>query len=170
MEAKLLRNWVVEEGKEEGEHRKKTVWIQIYLKHLVILLSQHGSLFNWTGTNSSVLGWFCHANAARQLCFTRFRGGFCEFVCTKLSFLRKLSLIRTPLNRMGTRELLIKGSEEGAAWVESKGAARRGTSSVPNTVPASPRKWLPTLLGEKYYLSHADETAEVSGLWIKTWL
>lgn len=25
VEAKLLRNWVVEEGKEEGEHRKKTV-------------------------------------------------------------------------------------------------------------------------------------------------
>lgn len=91
-------------GPEEGKHRKKSLWVQIYLEPLVILLSQHGSLFNWTGTNGSVLRWFCHANVLRQLNFTRFRGGFCEFVCTESSFLRKLSSIRTQLNRRGAWE------------------------------------------------------------------
>ena len=32
---------VAEEGKKEGKHRKKRLWIQINLEHLVILLSQH---------------------------------------------------------------------------------------------------------------------------------
>lgn len=67
---------VAEEGKKEGKHRKKRLWIQINLEHLVILLSQHCSLFNWTGTNSCVSRWLCHANEPRQLCFPRFRGGF----------------------------------------------------------------------------------------------
>lgn len=138
MEAKSLRNlWLLRRGKREGKRRKKRLRVQIYLEHLVILLSQHGSLFNWTGTNSCVPRWFCHANAPRQLCFTRFRGGFCEFVCTKLSFLRKLSLIRISLNRMGTGSYLIQGREEAAACMESKCVVRRGISLVPNTVPAS---------------------------------
>lgn len=131
---------------------------QIYLEHLVILLSHHGSLFNWTGTNSSVLEWFYHANALRQLHFTRFRGGFEEFVC-KLSFLIKLSLIRIQLNTRGTWELPALSRGEGAVWVESKWGAKRGIFLVPTTVPASPQQWFPAILGEKYYLCYADEAA-----------
>lgn len=71
----------------------------IYLQHLVILLSQHGSIFNWTGTDSSVLRWFYNANMPWQLCLIRLRRGFCGYACTKLSLLGKLSLIWWSLNR-----------------------------------------------------------------------
>jgi hypothetical protein len=42
---KPLRNLVAEEGKEKKKHRQR-LQTQIYLEHLFILLSQHGSTFN----------------------------------------------------------------------------------------------------------------------------
>lgn len=62
---------------------------------------------------------------------------------------------------MGTGSYLIQGREEAAACMESKCVVRRGISLVPNTVPASLGKWFPALLGEEYYLSYADEAADV---------
>lgn len=135
--------------------------VQIYLEPLVLLPSQHGPRFHWTGTNSSVLRWFCHANVLRQLCFPRFRGGFCEFVCTKLSFLRKLSLIRTQLNRRGTREPPDQRQRQRCSLGGVQAGARRAIFLVPAAVPASPQKWFPALIGAKYYLCYADEAADV---------
>lgn len=83
---------------EKRLQREEAAVEEIYLEQLVILLSQHGSTFNWTGTNSCVLRSFCHANTLGQLRFRRFRGGFCESVCTKLGFLQKPSSIRISLN------------------------------------------------------------------------
>lgn len=122
----------------KGYKEKRLQW-ERYLEQLVILLSQHGSTFNRTGTNSCVLRRFCHANTLGQLRFRRFRGGFCESVCTKLGFLQKPSLIRVSLN-CKERALgnYLRGSRrEDATWVETKRGTRRDMFLLPNPVSAS---------------------------------
>lgn len=84
----------MEESLEAKKGDRGKAWKEEALSSDIFRTLGHFAEPTWTGTNSSVLEWFYHANALRQLHFTRFRGGFEEFVCTKLSFLRKLSLIR----------------------------------------------------------------------------
>lgn len=141
VDEKPLRNlWVLRQSNGgERLQREEAAVGEIYLEQLVILLSQHGSTFNWTGTNSCVLRRFCHANTLGQLRFRRFRGGFCESVCTKLGFLGKPSLIRVSLNckEMALGNYLRRRRREEATWVETKKGTRRDMFLLPNLVSAS---------------------------------
>lgn len=146
--------------------REKRLQPQIYLEQLVILLSQHGSTFNWTGTNSCVLRRFCHANASGQHCFRRFRGGFCEFVCTKLGFLRKPSLIRISLNckGKGTWDLPEKRQRRGGSLSGSQERSKKGHVLAAKLCASFLQRQFPAVLWAKCYLSYADGATQVRAL------
>lgn len=117
-----------------------------------------------TGLGQIAVSWgsFCHANAPGQLCFTRFRWGFCEFVCIKLDFLRKPSLIRISLNckGKGTWELPVKRQRKGLGG----GQERSKKEHVPSAKLCAnflQRHQLPAVLWAKCYLSSTEEATQV---------
>lgn len=93
-----------------------------------------------TGLGQIAVSWggFCHANALGQLWFTRFRGGFCEFVCIKLDFLRKPSLIRISLNCKGksTWALPVRRQRRGGSLGGGQ-ERKKGHRPLPSSVTAS---------------------------------
>lgn len=146
---------------------------EIYLEQLVFLLSQHGSTFNWTGTNSCVLRRFCHANTLGQLRFRRFggEGVVSLFAPSWASF--------ESLHQSGYH-WTAKKRHLGTTWEEAEEKRQpewrpreeqEGTCSCCQTLSQLPAKPISCSLWTNCYLSYADEATQVRALHMEVrWL